>query len=326
MPQRAVRSDAAAHRRRAYRLAMSIPDPHAIPETEPDVHAYVTEADRAWDAGDTVLAGALYWSIGGSNFATPAQQSHANYRAGMIAIQDGQTDRALVALHASHEPGAADLAKSLTNATHDDPTPTPDEVPQSQEQWEAWYHAAEAAAAAGNIELAHGLFIAAAQASNVASPGQIAYAQINAGVAASKLGDNAAARQWIEAALPHVSDDGSDTVAAARKMIQTLGGAAETAADDSPASAQVAAGVQAYENGDAHAARNDLAAALHLEGPDDQKARARYYLGSMDYQAHRYADARVHIEAAAQAAPEPERSWAQAALHWRWDEDPAAAP
>jgi tetratricopeptide (TPR) repeat protein len=306
----------------AYLRAMTIPDPHAIPESEQDVHEYVTAADHAWDSGDTVLAGALYDSIATSHYAHAAQQSHAYYRAGMIAIQDGDTDRALVALNASHEPGAADLAKSLTNATHDDPTPSPDTVPQSQEQWNAWFAAGEAAAAANNYELAMGLFMAAAQATGVAAPNQIAYAEINTGVSASKLGHNDTALQWIEFGLPKLTDD-EPIVATARDMIKKLGGAHEGASDQSPVAVQLAAGIEAYENGDAHGARAALEAVLHMDGPDDVKGRAHYYLGTMEYQAHQYAAARDHIDAAVHAASEPERSWAEAALQWRWDEHPA---
>jgi tetratricopeptide (TPR) repeat protein len=301
---------------------MSIPDPHAVPESEQDVHEYVAEADHAWDSGDTVLAGELYWSIVNAHVATAAQHSHANYRAGMIAMQDGETDRALLALNASHEPGAAELAKSLINATHDDPTPSPNAVPQSQEQWAAWSAAAEAAARANDYELAMGLFMSAAQATDVASPEQIGVAEVNTGVSASRLGHNDVALQWIELGLPKLSDD-EPIVATAREMIHRLGGAREAAADQSPAAVQLAAGIEAYENGDAHGARAALEAVLHTDAPDDVKGRAHYYLGTMEYQAHQYAAARDHIDAAVHAASEPERSWAEAALQWRWDEHPA---
>jgi tetratricopeptide (TPR) repeat protein len=298
---------------------MPIADPHAIPETEHDCHEYLVEGDQAWDAGNTELASTLYHSLANSHFASATQSSHAYYRVGLIAMNDGDTDRALQSFGMSHEPGAADAVKSLTNATHDDPTPSPDVVPETLEQVFAWADAAAAATKAGDWELSLGLYTAVA-GSTTASPGTIAVAEARAGIAAHHLGHDDIARQWMERALPNLADDEGD-LTTVRKLLHDYGGAHVDAADDTPAAAQVAAGIQAYESGDAHAARTALEAALHLDGPDEQKGRARYYLGAMDYQAHKYADARVHIEAAVQTAVEPERSWAEAALHWRWDED-----
>ena len=61
-----------------------------------------------------------------------------------------------------------------------------------------------------------------------------------------------------------------------------------------------------------------------MEGPAEVKGRAHYYLGAMDYQEKKYADARNHFEAAVATAPDTERGWAETALHWHYDE--SAAP
>jgi tetratricopeptide (TPR) repeat protein len=123
--------------------------------------------------------------------------------------------------------------------------------------------------------------------------------------------------------LSLLSDE--EQIAYVSARIHALGGGLETAHDASPAAAQLAAGLIAYENGDTTAARAAFEAAIHLDGPAAEKARAHYYIGAMDYQHRRYANARNHIEAASQA-PEPERGWAAAMLQWRWDEQPAADP
>jgi len=80
--------------------------------------------------------------------------------------------------------------------------------------------------------------------------------------------------------------------------------------------------VEAYQLGDAAAARTALEAALHLDGPDEVKGRGHYYLGAMDYQEKKYAEARNHIEAASTSAPDPERAWATDMLTWHYDESP----
>jgi len=302
---------------------MAIPDPHAIPETEAAGHEYLQEADQAWDAGDNDHAYDLYYALRQAGFITNDVWDHASYRLGLIAQTRGDTDLAVQFLGASHAPGAAEALHSMTNATTNDPTPDANQIPATAEQFLAWLHAAEAAQQAGDWDKSYGLFSAAAQ-SPQAAPGQIGYCYQSAGLAAEHRGDQEGALRWYEQALPLLPT--GDEAEEVRKRIHALGGGQTGAADATPAAAQVASGINAYENGDAAAAHTDLSAALHLEGPDDQKARARYYLAAMDYQAGRYADARVHVEAAAAGAPEPERSWAHAMLQWRWDEHDNTAP
>lgn len=302
---------------------MAIPDPHAIPETDAACHEYLQEADQAWDGGNNDHAYDLYYALRQSQFASADAYDHAALRLGLIAESRGDTDMAVQFLSASHAPAAADALHALTNATTNDPTPAPEQVPATAEQLLAWIQAGDAALQASDWQRGYGLFIAATQSSQ-AAPGQAAYCYQQAGLAAEHLGDQEKAVQCYEQALPMMTTPADAD--AVRQRLHALGGAQVGAADATPAATQVAAGINAYENGDATAAHTALSAALHLDGPDDQKARARYYLAAMDYQAARYADARVHVEAAASGAPEPERSWAHAMLQWRWDEHDSAAP
>jgi tetratricopeptide (TPR) repeat protein len=165
------------------------------------------------------------------------------------------------------------------------------------------------------------LYNAAAQSSHIA-PGQQATLYLHAGTALEQLGRTEEARHTYELALSMASNQ--DDIDFIRGRIKVLGGGEATADDASAAAAEVAAGVIAYENGDAAGARTAFEAALHLDGTDAEKGRAQYYLGAMDYQAHQYANARNHVEAAAKNAPEPEKGWAQGMLQWRWDEHLAA--
>jgi tetratricopeptide (TPR) repeat protein len=300
---------------------MAVPDPHAIPESDAAAHEYLQEADQAWDAGDNDHAYDLYHALRESHFASDEAWNHAGYRLGLIAQTRGDIDLAVHFLSSSHAPGAAEALHALKNATTNDPTPDPDKIPETAEQFAAWLHAATEAEAAQDWQRYSGLYRAAAQ-SPQAAPSQVGLCYRNLGLASEQLGDLESALRWYEQALPLMI--GSGAADEIRQRIHALGGGQVGAADDTPAATQVAAGINAYENGDAAAAHTALSAALHLEGPDEQKARARYYLGAMDYQAARYADARVHVEAAAAGAPEPERSWAHDMLQWRWDEHPAA--
>jgi tetratricopeptide (TPR) repeat protein len=298
----------------------SIPDPHAIPESDAACAEYIQEGDAAWESGNNDHAYDLYQAARNSSFAAANQADHALLRLGLIAQTRGDVDDAVLFLHASHDPAAKDVLHALTNATKDNLTPTPDQVPQTTEQTFAWWEAALAAERAQNFDLAHGLFEATAQSAHITT-GQQGTAIIRSAVALERLGQPDVARERYQRALSLLASE--DEIAYASGRINALGGGHETAHDSSPAATQVADGMVAYENGDAAAARAAFEAAIHLDGPTEEKARAHYYLGAMDYQHRRYADARDHIEAAA-AAPEPERGWAAAMLQWRWDEHPAA--
>jgi hypothetical protein len=80
---------------------MTIADPRAIPETEHDAHEYVTEADQAWDSGDSERAYALYHAVFQSHFAARHQRSVAAYRCGLTKLNEGDTEMAHEFLNAS---------------------------------------------------------------------------------------------------------------------------------------------------------------------------------------------------------------------------------
>lgn len=300
---------------------ISIADLHAIPETEAACAEYTREADAAWETGDIDRAYALYLAVRNSSFAAGEQVDQAAVRLGVIAHYRGDIDDAVLHLRASNDPAARDMLHALTDATEDDPTPTPEQIPQTTEQSFAWWEAAVDAEQAQNFDLAHGLFEATAQSEHL-NPGQQGTALVHSAMALEQIGQSDLARQRYERCLSLLSTE--DELAFVSDRIHALGGGQETAHDSSPAATQVAAGMVAYENGDATAARAAFEAAIHLDGPAEEKARAHYYLGAMDYQHRRYADARNHIEAAS-TAPEPERGWAAAMLQWRWDERQDAA-
>jgi tetratricopeptide (TPR) repeat protein len=232
----------------------------------------------------------------------------------------GDTDVAYNYLGWSHEPGVDELRKSLDNATPNDPTPDPETPPATIEQTDDWWAAGIAAKAAGDWDLA-GRFFASIAASTCNPPAAIAGAEVNLAEALHNLGDDPAARAWLEKALPNL--DNAETAEIARQRLQALG-VASTPDHSSPAAEQVVIGVAAYQDGDAAAAKTALQAALHLDGPADVKGRAQFYLGSMLYQDKQYAEARTHIEAAAASAPDQEKAWASEMLTWHWDEKPAA--
>ncbi|HEV7205741.1 MAG TPA: tetratricopeptide repeat protein [Jatrophihabitans sp.] len=300
---------------------MAIPDPHAIPEDATACTEYRTEADQAWDGGDTDRAYELYHSLTQSLAATDAQTSHAQYRLALIAVNRGDHDLAYDLLSRSSEPGAADLRRSLDNATPNDPVADPDVVPLTAEQTDDWWEAGVAAKHAGDWDLARRFFTSIAS-STCNGPDVIARAEVLVGEATHQLGEDANARLWFEKALPNLSG-GTAEMEIARTMLGEVGVHA-TADHSSPAAEQLVNGIEAYQQGDLAAARTALEATLHLDGPAEVKGRARYYLGALDYQDRRYADARNHLEEAARSAPDQERAWATEMLSWHWDE--AAAP
>lgn len=297
---------------------MAIPDVHAIPETADACTEYQTEADHAWDSGDTDHAWDVYRSLFESHAKSDAQGSHAAHRLALIAVNRGETDVAWNYAGYSHEPGVEDLKRSLDNATPNDPTPDPDVVPATMEQSDDWWTAGIAAKNAGDWDLMRRFFTSVSM-STCNPPNVIAKAEVLVGDALHEQGDVATARQWYEHALPNLDDPAAIEIA--RQRLMDVGVVAH-ADHSSPAAQQVVDGVEAYELGDGARARTALEAALHLEGPAEVKGRAHYYLGAMDYQEKKYADARNHVEAAATSAPDPERGWAADMLTWHYDESP----
>jgi tetratricopeptide (TPR) repeat protein len=301
---------------------MTIPDPRAIPETSATCADYVKEADALWDAGDNDVAYELYNSARNSSFVTAEQYNHVNLRLGLIAETRGDIDKAVSFFHASHDPAAHDALQALTNATTHDRDPDPTVVPETAEEAFAWIEAALTAEGAKDWQRAHDFYEVILQAT-VLTPGQLGTAYSRSGIALEQLGRPDEAKARYEQSLSLLADN--DQLAYAHGRIKELGGGDAAPDDDTAASAQVAAGLTAYENSDATAARTAFQAALHLDGTVDEKGRAHYYIAAMDYQENHFADSRNHLEAALKDAPEPERSWAQGMLAWRWDEQPATA-
>lgn len=298
---------------------MAIPDPHAIPESEADCATYLAEADDAWEHDNADHAYDVYYSLRESHVATDAEHSHASHRLALIAVNRDDTHAAWNFAGDSHEPGAEDLLRSLDNATPGDPAADPDAVPQPMEQTEDWWRAGIEARTAGDWQLTQRFFYAISQ-STCNPPITIAKAEFLVAEALHNQGDDANARPWLEKALPGL--EGTEDLTMAHALFGEIG---VRSVDDSssPAAQQAVDAVANYQYGDLAAARAGFEAALHVEGPDDVKGRAHYYLGSMDYQDHRYADARNHLTDAAASVPDEERDWASEMLTWQWDETPS---
>src|SRR5262249_14401083 len=157
---------------------------------------------------------------------TDGQVDHAALRLGLIAQTRGDIDDAVMHFRASDQPAAKDALHALTNATKDDPTPTPEQIPQTTEQAFAWGEAAVDAEQAQNFELAYGLFEATAQTAHF-NPGQRATALIHAAMALEQLGQPDAALERYERCLSVVSVE--DELAYVSDRIHALGGGKSTA-------------------------------------------------------------------------------------------------
>ena len=297
---------------------MAVADPHALPETEAACADYLAEADQAWDAHDTERAYALYHSLFMAHLRSEEQRSHAAFRLGSMLNDRGYPSRAFDFLRQSHEPGARELLESIesTRFRGEHQQPHPGHVPWDPIEIERWTEAAEAASAAGEYERAAGLYRDLANSFGV-SEEMGARAQVLSGQNLLAAGHPDTARDWLEQALPRLTDEAD--IEQVQELLRRIGG---SVADDasSPGAHQVAVGRQAYEAGDAGAARSAFEAALQLDGPDTARGRAHYYLGAMDYQAGHYAQARDHLEAAAADAPSPEGIWARSMLALRWED------
>lgn len=295
---------------------MAIADVHAIPETADACNEYQTEADQAWTDGNEDHAWDLYRSLFESKVKTDAQESHVAHRLALIAVNRRDADNAWNYIAYSKEPGADEIRHSLDNATPNDPVVDPDTPPATVEQTDDWWAAGVKANHDGDWGLASRIWASIA-ASTCNPPNVIAKAEVQLGDALRQLGDDDTARQWYEKALPNLDDQAAIDIAR-QKLLDV--GVHSTADHSSPAAEQVVIGVDAYQQGNAAPARAAFEAALHLDGPAEVKGRAHYYLGAMDYQEKKYADARNHVEAAAQSAPDPEKGWAAEMLNWHYDE------
>ena len=295
---------------------MPIPDPQAIPETADACAEYLTEADAAWAAGDVTTAEHLYHSLQQSALSTRDQAGHATYRLALIALNNGDHDAARTWAASSSDPAAADLMHSIDNAAG----PAQADItrpPANDHETELYWAEGTKARSANDLPTAAAWFDQIIKSSAI-PPETRARAEVVMALILHGQGDDKNARAWMEHAWPNLVDE--ELIKAARDLYDQIGVHVQ---DDtsSPAAHQLAAGIEAFELGDAAAARPALEAAMHLDGATDEiKGRAGYYIGAMDYQEHKYADARDHLERAAAIAPDPEKTWAHEMLHSRWEE------
>ncbi len=297
--------------------AVPIPDPQAIPETADACAEYLSEADAAWDAGDVTLAHHLYHALFESEQRNHEQSARSTYRLALIALNAGDHEQARVYAVQSSEPAAKDVLRSIDNAAGP-VTADPSRPPASDHEAEIWWAEGTKARTAGDYATAMSWFGLIIQ-STALTPEVHAHAEMVMALCAHGSGDDATARAWLDQAFPNLR--GTEVIEAAQKLYEQIG--VHSRDDDtSPAAHQLEAGIEAYRLGDAAAARSALEAALHLDGSTDEiKGRAGFYLGAMDYQQNKYADARDHLERAVALAPDPEKTWAHDMLQSRWEEN-----
>jgi tetratricopeptide (TPR) repeat protein len=296
---------------------MAIADPHAIPETPELCKEYLTEADAAYDGGDSATAWDLYYSLHEARASTHDQYSHAAYRLALIALGRDDHENAYRFAEQSTDPGAAEIIHMLRNLNP--LQPDPDRVPTGIEQVDEYWKEGNKAADSKDFATAARWFGAIVQATGLEIT-VTAWAEVVLAKYLHELGDDTTARAWLEKALPNIND-GSEAMAAATELSGQIG--VRTVVDNSsPAAAQYQAGLEAFRLGDTAAARTAFEATMHLDGADDElKGKAEYYLGSIDFHAHQYANARDHLEHAVEKAPDPEKTWAQQLLQEHWQEN-----
>lgn len=298
---------------------MTIEDPTAIPETAEACDEYVAEADVAWQAENPELAQKLYMALFSASYDGSARDL-MSYRLALIFTNQGNTSEAYRFAQLSHHPGAADLLRSIDNATPDLAV-DPNRVPETSEEAQSYWSQAVAALDSNDNATAAALFevLANCEAISISARG---IAHIKLGTVLHRQGHDDAARKWAEAGLPLVvSGDGAEE---ARTLLRTLG---VQVVDDNPyeteGSLALIAGIEAYERGESAAARASLETALaSTSSTSEDKGRAAYYLGAIAYYDHDFAVARTHLHQARTDAPAAERAWAAEMLEWRWQETP----
>lgn len=297
---------------------MPIVDPHAIPETADACREYLAAADEAWDGGRADEAWDLYYAAFNSAVSDHAQTAHAAYRLALIAINRGDHEAAYNFADYAGDQGK-DLLKSLRNAAPESAPPDPARVPATMEELEEYWKLAAAALDSSDWNAVVGWYGIMAQ-SPVATPDQMARCSLAVARGMHQQGDDAGARRWLDAAIPNLNGS-PEEMASAQELVGILGsdGPANPA---TPAEQQLADGIDDYRIGDGANARKKLEAALHVSGATDEvKGRAEFYIGSMDLQAHQYAEARDRLERAVSLAPEPEKGWASRLLADHWQEE-----
>ena len=296
---------------------MAIDDPTAIPETAEALQEYLQEADEAFERDNHDRAKPLYYAATTSALISDADHSRANHRLALIHLAAGEPEDAYRFVYKSREPGRDDILRALDGGTVDTPV-DPSEIPQTFEETERYWKAAEAARANSDTATAEALYRAFA-ASPAVAPGQMAIAAVHVAEIAHADGRNDEAHEWADAALANAAED--EPRRRARVVLQAVGGPAPSDSE-TDASRALLAGLASWEAGDQALATNGFEAVLAAaDATSAEQGRARFYLGSMAYHANDYDTARTHLQQAARDADDPEKTWATEMLEWRWQEE-----
>ncbi len=299
---------------------MAIDDPTAIPQSPEQRTEYMQEADRLWNDNRTEEAHTLYRSVFGSISGTP-ETSLSAHRLALYLQSIGDTDGALGFLESSNEPGKHDLEIALRAAMPDQAV-DPSNPPQTTEACERYLESINDAFDRSDWTTVEALVLAYQDTPVDVGIGRHAVAQTYRGVALVHLGRNDEARPVLEYVL--ANSNSPTRLKQARDALLQIGvqvddGGNPYQTDDSEL---LLAGIAAFEHGDELVAMTELQSVVDSDaaGATD-KGRAHFYLGSMAYHNRKFEEARTHLHAAQQDAPDPERGWAADMLSWRWQED-----
>ena len=296
---------------------MTIEDPTAIPENDDQFKEYLEAAGQAFEHDDNDRARTLYHALSQSHYDGPDFPLVA-YRLAVIHLAAGETDDAYRWARQSTHPGAADLLRSIDNATPDEPV-DPNRVPETFEEATSYVVQAQHAFDTGDLATAEALYGVLVQCTAL-PPGGLGHCQIRYGAILIQQGRNDDARAWIESGLP-VAD--ATYAAEARRLLQQIGIHVSDGGNpyETEGSKHLVDGITAFERGDGAAAQQELLAAYQSDSStSEDRARAAYYLGSMAVAAHDYDTARTYLDEAAASAPATEQAWAAQLLASRWQE------
>ena len=299
---------------------MAIDDPTAIPQTTDQIAEYMQEADRLWYDNRTEQAHTLYRSVYSGTGRGP-DASLACYRVALYLQSIGDTDGALLWSELSSEPGTGDLRIALRAAMPDQAV-DPSEVPQTTEACDHYAWSMIDFFDRGDWTTVDAIGSALMRTPVDYPISHQATYQTYRGVALVHLGRNDEARPILEFVVANSANQ--DRVAQARAALQQIGIHVDDGGNpyETADSKALLDGIAAFERGDVAAARTGLQSVVNSNdaGAVD-KGRAHFYLGSMAYHDHRFAEARTHLHTAQADAPNPEQDWATDMLSWRWQED-----
>jgi tetratricopeptide (TPR) repeat protein len=299
---------------------MAIDDPTAIPQSPEQRTEYMQEADRLWHDNRTEEAHTLYRAVFASISGT-AESSLAAHRLALYLQTTGDIDGALGFLESSNEPGKDDLVVAL-RAQMPDQAVDPSSPPQTMEACERYLDSISDALERGDWTTVDALVLAFQDTPVDVGVGRHAVAQAARGRALVHLGRNDEARTALEYAVANTNS--TIVVTQAREALQQIG----VHVDDGDNPYQTAdselllAGIAAFEQGDEFVAMTELQSVVDsTDAGATDKGRAHFYLGSMAYHGKKFDEARTHLHAAQNDAPDPEKGWAADMLSWRWQEE-----